>query len=55
MGDVYRGKVLGCFCLIDQGELDWKILVVDAEEAKRENVSIFGGRSIVLKIIRKNR
>ena len=35
VGDVYRGKVLGCFCLIDQGELDWKILVVDAEEAKR--------------------
>jgi inorganic pyrophosphatase len=33
IGDVYRGKILGCFCLIDQGELDWKILVVDAEEA----------------------
>lgn len=28
-GDVFRGKVLGCFCLIDQGEIDWKILVMD--------------------------
>ncbi len=28
-GDIFRGKVLGGFCLIDQGEIDWKILVMD--------------------------
>ena len=39
LGEVYRGKVLGCFCLIDQGEVDWKVLTVDVEEAKREKIS----------------
>jgi inorganic pyrophosphatase len=29
--DVIRVKVLGCFCLIDEGELDWKVLVMDVE------------------------
>lgn len=29
---------MGCFCLIDQGEVDWKILIIDAEEAKRNRV-----------------
>jgi inorganic pyrophosphatase len=27
-------KIIGCLCLIDQGELDWKILAVDEEYAK---------------------
>ena len=29
---------MGSFCLIDQGEVDWKIIVIDAEEAEKENV-----------------
>lgn len=28
-GEIFRGRVLGGFCLIDQGEVDWKILVMD--------------------------
>ena len=39
VGDIFRGKVLGGFCLIDQGEVDWKILTVDEEEAKRERIT----------------
>lgn len=40
VGDIYRAKVLGSFCLIDQGEVDWKILIIDAEEAARKRVNI---------------
>jgi inorganic pyrophosphatase len=29
VGEIYRAKVLGSFCLIDQGEIDWKIFVMD--------------------------
>lgn len=37
--DIVRVKVLGAFCLIDEGELDWKVLVMDVEEAQRLNVT----------------
>jgi inorganic pyrophosphatase len=37
--DIVRVKVLAAFCLIDEGELDWKVLVMDAEEAHKLNVS----------------
>jgi inorganic pyrophosphatase len=37
--DIVRVKVLGAFCLIDEGELDWKVLVMDVEEAKMLNVT----------------
>lgn len=40
-GEVFRGKVLGSFCLIDQGEIDWKIFVIDQEESKERKVFIF--------------
>ena len=39
--DIVKVKVLGAFCLIDQGELDWKVLVMDVEEAKQRNVLIY--------------
>ena len=34
VGELYEGKVLGSFCLIDQDEIDWKILVMDAKECE---------------------
>ena len=39
-GDVYSVKVLGCFCLIDQGEVDWKLLTVSEAESKAKNVKM---------------
>jgi inorganic pyrophosphatase len=29
IGFCFYGKVLGSFCLIDQGEIDWKILILN--------------------------
>lgn len=29
--DIVNLKVLGAFCLIDQGELDWKVFTIDAQ------------------------
>jgi inorganic pyrophosphatase len=34
MYEMPKMKVLGCLCLIDQGELDWKILAVEESYAK---------------------
>lgn len=36
-GAVVQVRVLGALCLIDQGELDWKILVVNNEEFNNDN------------------
>ncbi len=33
-GAIEPVKVLGSLCLIDQGELDWKIIALNATEAK---------------------
>jgi inorganic pyrophosphatase len=35
---VFCGKILGSFCLIDQGEVDWKVLVIDEKEAMDSKV-----------------
>uniref|UniRef100_A0A7S3CMW9 inorganic diphosphatase n=1 Tax=Strombidium rassoulzadegani TaxID=1082188 RepID=A0A7S3CMW9_9SPIT len=35
---VYNFKVLGALCLIDQGELDWKLLVVDQAFSKEMGI-----------------
>lgn len=32
--DIVNLKVLGAFCLIDEGELDWKVFTIDSQEAK---------------------
>lgn len=37
--DIVRVKVLGAFCLIDEGKLDWKVLVMDVEEADSLDVA----------------
>lgn len=33
IGEVYQAKVLGAFALIDDGEADWKIVVIDSKDA----------------------
>lgn len=32
VGDIYQVKVYGAIALIDQGEMDWKVLGVNAED-----------------------
>ncbi len=33
-GQIVKVNILGSFCLIDQGEIDWKILVIDSTDEK---------------------
>lgn len=39
MGDVKRVKVLGSLALIDNGELDWKVLVIDVEDSLASKIN----------------
>lgn len=39
--DVVNLKVLGAFCLIDEGELDWKVFTIDSEEARQKKVFFY--------------
>ncbi|XP_077301473.1 uncharacterized protein LOC143922077 [Arctopsyche grandis] len=32
VGEVYKGKVLGAYALVDDGEADWKIVMIDSED-----------------------
>lgn len=32
LGDVFEAKVLGCLALIDDGELDWKVIAINTED-----------------------
>jgi inorganic pyrophosphatase len=34
IGEVYEAKVLGCLALIDDGECDWKIVVIDTKDER---------------------
>ena len=38
-GTVTEVRILGAFCLIDQGEVDWKILALSTDRAEAENIS----------------
>jgi inorganic pyrophosphatase len=37
-GDVIQVKLLGSFCLIDQGEVDWKIVVANVKAAENNSL-----------------
>lgn len=39
IGEVYKAKVLGCLALLDDGECDWKIVVIDATDEKADLVN----------------
>ncbi|KAF4727877.1 hypothetical protein FOZ62_017315, partial [Perkinsus olseni] len=32
-GTLTEVKILGCFCLLDQGEVDWKVLAINTDDA----------------------
>lgn len=34
-------KVLGAFCMLDQGEIDWKILALNKKEAEATGIDSF--------------
>ncbi|PXF45408.1 Soluble inorganic pyrophosphatase 1, chloroplastic [Gracilariopsis chorda] len=38
-GAVYKVKVLGCLALLDEGEIDWKILAINTDDPKAAEVS----------------
>lgn len=38
MGEVGQVKVLGSLCLLDQGELDWKVIGMDWKEAIKRKI-----------------
>jgi inorganic pyrophosphatase len=41
-GDVKQVKVLGILCLIDKGETDWKVLVIDVHDPLAGKVNDIG-------------
>lgn len=41
IGEVRTVKVLGSLCLIDQDELDWKILAINMDDSLKYGVSNF--------------
>ncbi|KAM0678398.1 Inorganic pyrophosphatase [Binucleata daphniae] len=38
IGEVYKAKVLGCLAMLDDGECDWKIVVIDVNDEKAKLV-----------------
>lgn len=38
LGQHQSVKVLGALCLLDQGELDWKIIALNADEARESKI-----------------
>lgn len=36
VGTVYKAKVLGCLAMLDDGEADWKVIVIDAADENAE-------------------
>lgn len=39
IGEVYECKVLGCLAMIDGGECDWKVLVIDVRDKNAEKLN----------------
>ena len=39
-------RVLGVFALIDQGELDWKVVCLNEKESQEKQVIYFDGKYI---------
>ena len=45
IGDVVQVKVLGCIAMIDDGELDWKVIAVNTADEKYKDVTDIDGVS----------
>ena len=39
MGGVYKVKPLGVYAMIDEGELDWKVIAINNEDPKANLVN----------------
>jgi hypothetical protein len=39
MGGVYKVKPLGIYAMIDDGELDWKVIAISVADAKADKVN----------------
>lgn len=39
IGEVYQGKILGCLAMVDDGECDWKIMVIDIKDPLSEKIN----------------
>ncbi|OQS54520.1 IPP1 [Ecytonucleospora hepatopenaei] len=39
VGSVYKAKVLGCLAMLDGGEADWKIIVIDVKDCIADKVN----------------
>lgn len=42
LGEVYQGKILGCIALVDGGECDWKIVVIDVRDPQAPSLNGIG-------------
>ena len=42
MGEVYPVKALGVLAMIDEGELDWKVVCIRADDPKAKEVDDVG-------------
>ena len=42
MGGMYPVKVLGCYAMIDDGELDWKVIAISEADPKAAEVNDVG-------------
>ncbi|KMV65185.1 inorganic pyrophosphatase [Encephalitozoon cuniculi EcunIII-L] len=39
VGEVYQAKVLGSIALVDEGECDWKVVVIDVNDEKAKEIN----------------
>lgn len=39
MGGVYAVKPLGVYAMIDDGELDWKVIAINVDDPKADRVN----------------
>jgi len=59
MGSVVEVKALGVFALIDEGELDWKVVTLNRKEAEEKKVYyvthvFLVNRSTIWRILRRH-
>lgn len=38
IGEIYKAKIIGCMGMIDEGECDWKIIVIDLKDENAKNI-----------------
>lgn len=46
-GEVIKVKVLGTLALIDEGETDWKVIVINTEDPEAGNFNSMGKKTAI--------